>query len=174
MKTKNLLQWIRVRKAREGTVASSDGTSHLDSTVECPGSNDVIFRGGQAYLCHPGNVMFRSLIETRFEEHSRSPNSEGKTSITWWVISQVEKNGGRFLVWDNGWWIEMTDKQQMRAKVANAFKDQKRRIRALSNCQDMQSSTFKFERQDGKKRKLPDGVESSGSRATPGMFCGIG
>jgi hypothetical protein len=171
VKTKYLFQWIRFRKTLETT---SDRSKFADWAIECPGSNDVIFRCGQAYLCHPGNVMFRSLIESMFEEHNQSPTSDGKTAITWYIINQVEQNNGRFLTWDNGLWMEMADKQQVRIKVANAFKDHKRRLKAIANCQDTHSSTCKFVRLDGKKRKQSDGVERSDARVCSGMFCGMG
>jgi hypothetical protein len=173
VKTKNLNQWIRVRKVFEGTASAGENQRQRmsQSIIECPGSNDVIFRLGQAYLCHPGNVHFRGLIESKLDDHNAATSSEAKVNITWWIIEQVEQNGGRFLTWDNnGWWKQMTDKQQIRSKVANAFKDHKRRVKALSHCQVAQSSTFKFARQDGTKRKRLDDMES-GPLACPKMFC---
>lgn len=146
VKTKNLHQWLRVRKAFEGSVLSGNCNNHtVLSTIECPGSNDVVFRSGQAYLCHRGNIVFRGLIEEKFREHYAATTSDAKVNITWWIIEQVEQNGGRFLLWDDGWWKKMDDKQQVRTKVANAFKDHKRRVKALSNCQVSECSTFKFE-----------------------------
>ncbi len=158
VKTKNLLQWIRVRKMCEGTSLTGNDRDQAIAPIECPGSNDAIFRCGQAYLSHPGNVMFRSLIETKFDEHNLASSSEVKVSITWWIIEQVERNQGRFLIWDDGVWKQLTDKQQIRAKVAIALKDHKRRMRALANCKENESSTIKFEGQDGRKRKKPTGL----------------
>jgi hypothetical protein len=175
VKTKNLLQWIKVRKAWESSnrflisedplESSSSTSSSSSSTIECPGMNDVVFRSGQACLSHPGNVMFRGLIEAKYPEHTQSSSSEVKVAITWWIMDQVEQRNGRFLTWDNGWWKQVVDRQQIRCKIASAFKDQKRRLKALSNCQMTHSSTYKFERQDGKKRKRPNGSET-------GSFCG--
>lgn len=124
--------------------------------------NDVIFRGKHAYLSHPGNAMFRGLIESRYEEHSRLTTTDAKVQVTWSIIQEVERKGGRFLVWDNnGCWREMTDRMQIRTKVAGALKDHKRRLKARSNLAVSQSSTFEFERQDNRSKKRKVDVNSS-------------
>lgn len=164
IKTKNLFQWIRVRKYLESlrgfhpsnvysdSESSAGSTVHL--TIDCPNMNDVIFRGKHAYLSHPGNAMFRGLIESRYEEHIKLKTTDAKVQVTWGIIEEVEKKRGRFLVWDNnGCWREMTDRMQIRTKVAGALKDHKRRLRARKNLQDTQSSTYQFERQDNKNKK---------------------
>jgi len=168
IKTKNLFQWIRVRKYLESQRAqtissyvSSDSESSMGSSIhlsiDCPNMNDVIFRGKHAYLSHPGNAMFRGLIESRYEEHNRLTTIDAKVQVTWNIIKEVEKRNGRFLVWDNnGCWKEITDRMQVRTKVAGALKDHKRRLKARSNMRANSSSTFEFERQDNhhKKRKV--------------------
>jgi hypothetical protein len=165
IKTKNLCQWIRVRKYLESqrgyganACVSSDSESSMASsmhlTIDCPNMNDVIFRGKHAYLSHPGNAMFRGLIESRYEEHNKLTTTDAKVQVTWDIIQEVEKKNGRFLVWhDNGCWKEMTDRMQIRTKVAGALKDHKRRLKARSNLHSNQSSTFEFERQDNRNKK---------------------
>ena len=175
IKTKNLLQWIRVRKFLEAsrnnnngnnnttaTTVLSDSESSCNSggislTIDCPNMNDVIFRGKHAYLSHPGNAMFRGLIESRYAEHNKLTTTDAKVQVTWNIIEEVEKKNGRFLVWDNnGCWKEMRERMQIRTKVAGALKDHKRRLKARKNRQVNHSSTFEFERQDNenKKRKV--------------------
>jgi len=165
IKTKNLFQWIRVRKYLESqrghganACVSSDSESSMASsmhlTIDCPNMNDVIFRGKHAYLSHPGNAMFRGLIESRYAEHNKLTTTDAKVQVTWNIIQEVEKKNGRFLVWhDNGCWKEMTDRMQIRTKVAGALKDHKRRLKARSNLRVNQSSTFEFERQDNRNKK---------------------
>ena len=164
IKTKNLFQWIRVRKYLESqrgynsTAVSSDSessmTQNIHLTIDCPNMNDVIFRGKHAYLSHPGNAMFRALIESRYEEHNKLTTTDAKVQVTWSIIKEVENKNGRFLVWDNnGCWREMTDRTQIRTKVAGALKDHKRRLKARSNIRHNYSSTFEFERQDNKNKK---------------------
>lgn len=150
VKTKNLLQWMKVRKHIESTRDQNDGPV----PVECPFMNDVIIRFGKAYPNHPGTQMFRGILESLFEEHKDAKSVEQKVNITWRVIDEVERRGGRFLVWDSrGWWIQLTDRAQIRSKVAVSMKDHTKRIEALKYPQEVASSTFKFERQDMRKRK---------------------
>lgn len=166
IKTKNLFQWIRVRKyiesMRNSTNISSLGSdsessfpSSMHLTIDCPNVNDVIFRGKHANLSHPGNSMFRGLIESRYDEHNNLTNTDAKVRITWSIINEVEKKNGRFLVWDNnGCWQIMADRMKIRTKVAGALKDHKRRLKARKNVQDTRSSTYQFGGHEHKKRKV--------------------
>ena len=53
-----------------------------------------------------------------------------------------------------GWWTELTDRAQIRAKVAVYIREFKKRVKALGNCQTSESSTFTFGGQDGRKRQF--------------------
>jgi hypothetical protein len=68
VKTKNLLQWIKVRKALDesiakdhnGIISFAQASGWIDSNnIECPGLNDVIFRSGKNHISHPGKYLFR-------------------------------------------------------------------------------------------------------------------
>ena len=68
IKTKNLLQWIKVRKALDesiakdhnGIISHARASGWIDSNnIECPGLNDVIFRSGKNHMSHPGKYLFR-------------------------------------------------------------------------------------------------------------------
>jgi hypothetical protein len=37
----------------------------MTDVIECPNSNDVVFRQGTSLYCHPGNARFRSLVESK-------------------------------------------------------------------------------------------------------------
>ena len=132
----------------------------------------MVFRSGTSYLSHPGNAMFKGILESYFDEHNTA-TQEDKISITWRVVNDVvgapgppsstNKYRGRFLIWDKstGGWIQLDDRNQMRSKVAVCFKLHKKQLRAQTNCQNTESSTYKFERQDGrwKRKRTEDGKE---------------
>lgn len=149
IKTILLQQWIRLRKSIEappGMGGGQDGSgsddsdgnrplsaSALLSAIECPNLNDVIFRTGKSYMCHPGNVMFRSLIESKLDEHFAATRKE-KATIAWWIVNEVERRGGRFLKWDNrGWWTEFADREGIRYKIPTYFRDFTRNMKARRN-----------------------------------------
>lgn len=189
IKLRNLQQWMKFRKliemrrmdsipAAATTASNANGSSNTididdttsivvsDSAIECPGLDDVIFRFGKGNLCHPGNMMFRGLIEDKLDEHTNATNNAEKMEITWWIVKEVtERRKGRFLTWDSqGWWVEIRDPSQIRSKVAASFKEHKKRLKVHTTVQVQESSTYEFERQDGRKRKRgPDGTVSGGN-----------
>jgi len=174
VKTKNQVQFIEVRRKieaeRDGyggyncSGAVSDDISDSRSTgsnntnkssmIECPSLNDVIFRSGKSYMSHPGNMMFRGLIEKHINEHNAATQSR-KTKLTWQVVDEVELKGGRFLEYDRGLrtWAELTDRSVIRHKIAAHFKEYRRKVKAHQETRINKSSTHKFEAQDGRKRK---------------------
>ncbi len=145
--------------------------------VECPGSNDVVFRRGKSMTYHPGNVMFQSLIESRLEEHDNA-NQAGKLAIVLQLIQHIQnEKGGRFLTWDasNNWWLDImaipmtgahhspngffeAQELEIQSKVNYAFRDFKKKLKTQKALQVSKSSTYAFERQDGSqmKRRKPN------------------
>jgi hypothetical protein len=116
--------------------------------------------GNKVYLFHPGNLLFRDLVEETFEKHSNAQTQAEKVDITWWVINEIlVRRNGRFLVWDKqaGWYTPLTNESRIREKVAVFIREFKKRVRAMGNLQEEESSTSKFEQQDGRKRRRTDG-----------------
>lgn len=136
IKTLMLQQWLRVRKMKEtqhgqdkkdpppgGDDSDDSSVVPCHNAIECPNLNDVVFRPGKSYMVHPGNVMFRSLIESKIDEHFAATRSQ-KAAIAWSIVRDVELKGGRFLKWDNrGWWTEFEDRSEIRYKIPTYFRD---------------------------------------------------
>ena len=160
----------------------------LTMIIECPGSNDVIFRRGKSMTYHPGNVMFQSLIESRLEEHDNA-NQAGKLSVVLSLIEYIQhEKGGRFLTWDakNNWWLDMmsipmsgthqnasgffqAQELEIQSKVGYAFRDFKKKLKTQHALQISRSSTYAFKRQDGVPRKRIKGSTKLSS-CTDGCF----
>mmetsp|Transcript_26121 Transcript_26121/g.54970 ORF Transcript_26121/g.54970 Transcript_26121/m.54970 type:complete len:255 (+) Transcript_26121:470-1234(+) len=162
------------------------------NVIECPGSNDVVFRRGKSMTCHPGNAMFQSLIESRLEAHTEA-NQAGKLTIVLELIHTIRSvKGGRFLTWNSkfNWWMDMnmntanTDNNEnenendtetqtaaqelnIQSKVNYAFRDFKKKMKTAQNLQVSRSSTYAFERQDGIRRKR---IKGGGNRNPCVMF----
>ncbi|OEU09099.1 hypothetical protein FRACYDRAFT_249012 [Fragilariopsis cylindrus CCMP1102] len=67
----------------------------ISTIVECPLSNDVIFRRGKTLNFHPGNVKFQNLIESHIiHEHSIDPNTSliRRKEIVTEVMNEVCNN----------------------------------------------------------------------------------
>ena len=134
VKSVNLKQWIKLRTYVERqtqermaaiafasssssensdceSIVSTLTTAPMNNIVECPGSNDVIFRRGKSMTYHPGNVMFQNLIESQIQEHTIDPNTiqSRRVAIEMELIQIVRTAGGRFLKWeiDRSLWTNM-------------------------------------------------------------------
>jgi hypothetical protein len=160
IKTTHFKKWLQLRKIIEDPNPDSNFRRDMKAIVECPGLNDVVFRPSQSTMCHPGNVMFRGLVESKHFEHSIALTREAKIEITNSVISEIKKRGGRFLAWNNlTWWTELTDERVIYSKIAVFFRNSKVSAKAKSNRQSIKSSTYIFtgtdsDIMDDKRRKI--------------------
>jgi hypothetical protein len=106
-----------------------------------------------------------SLKRTKMSisKHHQSSVQE-KQNTTSKIIQDVGRRNGRFLEWSNcGCWNIMEDEGNIRTKIYNSLSYCKKTLNAKKNMQVNSSSTFLFERQDGKKRKREsDGTEPLG------------
>lgn len=127
--------------ASNGT--NSYKTHGVFTMIECPGSLDVVFRPGRPVMNHPGNVAFRSLIESMSKTHETATQTK-KSTIVKGVVDEIKTKGGRFLVWDekHGCWTAILDDNKQRHKVAIAFRNFKSYKKAQGNRQTNTESTM--------------------------------
>jgi len=158
IKTTYLKQWMRLRKIIEVGLTPNGINTNKVSIIECPKTNDVIFRPGTSMLCHPGNVVFRGLIESK--QNRTTVKRAEKEEVALEIIREVQETGGRFLMWDiGGWWSELNDVTIISTKIAISYRDFKMKVQSLvqqhqrQQQQKIDCSTFAFVNQDGKKRK---------------------
>lgn len=183
IKTKHISQWIKARRFQEAidnhrrnnTVQQHNNNNNTTSAsppnlpivIECPLSTDVVFRNGQSSMSHPGNVMFRGLLETYYEQHRSATTIQEKVAITWKVVDEVlEARHGRFLTWENigvnsfqdnstvleevqesgvmGWWTPLEDPEKIRVKVATSLRDETKRIQGIRQQQESTGGTYRF------------------------------
>jgi hypothetical protein len=172
VKTKHLLQWIKTRQAIEDDLSTENRSqSDFKEYIDCPLSKDVVFRNGTSSLVHPGNVTFRELIAIHYQQHNQAKSSDEKKAVSWKIVDQVTGKGGRFLEWDRSknCWTPMLNRSQIRVKVALTLRDFKKVVQAARKSQINTSSTYQFERQDGRKRKR---TGEKGEYEMCGGFCG--
>ena len=162
IKVKNHNQWLKNRKKIE------KGSFDHSTICECPGLNDVLFRRAGSCLAHPGNALFKNLLESKKEEHMNSNQTE-KRDIAWSIVDDIEKRNGRFFKWNTKetYWMQITDRSEIRQKVAMSIRDFNRQTKAVQNYQSTKSSTDAFEHQDGNKRKRMDFESIFSRRRTP-------
>ncbi len=137
VKTDYQSNWVTTLKKIEEQKRQQNKDTNSESCpkqeiVECPSSNDVVFRKGRPlYKRNPGNMFYRELIAGASFQHFEAARS-GKYAITWNIVQEIESNGGRFLEWSSighgsgGMWIAMTDRKAIRDKIASALKQYNR------------------------------------------------
>eukprot|EP00532_Pseudo-nitzschia_australis_P008786 CAMPEP_0168171130 /NCGR_PEP_ID=MMETSP0139_2-20121125/4543_1 /TAXON_ID=44445 /ORGANISM="Pseudo-nitzschia australis, Strain 10249 10 AB" /LENGTH=511 /DNA_ID=CAMNT_0008088667 /DNA_START=26 /DNA_END=1558 /DNA_ORIENTATION=+ len=168
LKAKTFKQWIKAKQLldaaeKEDQRRRADGQSGSSSKrLECPGLNDVIFRSaGKSCMLNPGNVVFRGIFEKYHDEHVSAGQTE-KRNLVWKIVEEIEARDGKFLTWEKrGWWIVLENRTEIRSKVATSLRDYNKQQRAIANEQSTKSSTFAFERQDGKRRKRGNSADYS-------------
>ena len=123
LKRQNHLQWIAFRKMVE---QGGNTPVNPEDLVECPRSYDIIF-GKAKYINNPGNVFYRSLIEDTHDDHI-SQSKRDKVELTWRIVREIEERNGRFLEFKKSGkaWVHIRDRNVMRQKVAQSFKEYKR------------------------------------------------
>ena len=150
--TKNHTIWTKTRKLfEEGQFEeASDGVgkgvfrvqfpNRPSSTliVDCPCSDDVLFRQGKTMMEHPGNVMFRDVILDYLDtedawkangslgvETSTEQVAYGKQQfLNSWIWKEIlDRRKGRFLEWDReeSVWTLMTDLVTIKSKISVVY-----------------------------------------------------
>lgn len=104
IKTLNLKQWIKIRQVVEQD--SSEWTKPLRKfetvqkqkkfLVECPTLKDIIFKKGTSGMLHPGNVLFRSLVQSKYEQGNLLTTKSLMTA----TLDEIDRQALRVLVWN--------------------------------------------------------------------------
>jgi hypothetical protein len=159
LKTKNLIQWMKTRKAidtfRRGGVSVWNIIMH-------PNTHDVLFsRGGNAQ--HLGNKDFHQCLAVMNASYHSSLQRDDTERIRNELIQSVSSQNGRFLQVnkDGGWWEEITDLESVHFKINNAFYDYNRKLKAVQYQQTSKSATLNF-LEPNKRRKIGDGDGKNG------------
>ena len=191
IKSVNLKQWIKLRTHLEleeqirmikNNKFSQLGLQYCcladhknnNIIVECPSSNDVVFRRGKTMNTHSGNARFQNLLESHVYEHSIDLNTclNRRKEIEIQLIQEVrkpeKKNGcgggyssGRFLTWDvkNQWWVVIISDDEIETKIHYAFRDfQKKMLRTQQQQQKVLTGVTNLNslfvrQQDGQTKK---------------------
>ena len=137
-----LINFLREKMEREQNYNNDHDDDDHDvyndeMVVECPRSNDVVFRKGPVHKWNPGNMYYRELIESTNDKHSKASIKE-KCHTTWTIVKEIEKRNGRFLEWSKPreLWIVTTDRGKIRLKVAAALKHYNRSIVSLQGSKE--------------------------------------
>ena len=122
--------------------------------VDCPLTSDVVFQAGTTNIAHPGNTTYRDMLLSHFGGYSIEQANASKKEIVNTIMQDVIGRGGRFLEWNSvGCWTVIRDPAKLQVKIYHSLYQLQKTAEAKKRTQSSSSSTFIFERQDGRKRK---------------------
>ena len=130
MSTQHHVAWIKKRQAIESRPAPLHSQSSVSTNAQANiqlSPSDVIFGRGKFVWEHPGNVLFRSILDAYMEKYNFCNKLE-KTCITEIILKTVQERSGRFLKHSrlNDDWVEV-DHDTARRTVAYSFRNLRQR-----------------------------------------------
>jgi hypothetical protein len=121
LRTKHILEWIKMRKHLEALIASDANFEHSD----LPALAEVILGRGKPAHDHPGNLRLHDVVDECLPRYNSS-TKQGKTEISTEVVQRIKATSGRFLAQIKGVWMETSD-VDARDKVSHLFRNRRRR-----------------------------------------------
>lgn len=119
IKPQNHHKWLDLQRTKDDAIKKSKPFFG----IECPNHKDILFGRGWPKTKHPGNAVFRNLIEARLNEYNNALSKGEKTMITLSIVLELKESEARFLREDkSGWWMEVSN-DIARQKVSIGFRD---------------------------------------------------
>ena len=122
IKNQNHQKWLQLMRRRQEAIDENQSFHGID----CPQQWDILFGRGWPKMSHPGNAIFRNMIDARLERYNTVKSKRDKTMIAWSIVCELRDSGARFLREDKtGWWMEVTN-EEARQKVSIGFRDSRK------------------------------------------------
>lgn len=163
IKTNSHIRWIKTQKERERSIKMGLAFDGID----CPLVMDILIGNvGQCFRNSPGNTVYYDVIALYFKKYEEASDTQERTRITWKVLEDLSNAGGRVLVRDRrGWWVVAT-MDKAREKIANDFREMRKRILSARKRSEMDTSTTSFLVGEKRFRKHDGGSGSSGGEVS--------
>jgi hypothetical protein len=100
--------------------------SNDEEVIDIPKSKDVLLGRGAACLRHPGNRLFREIIDKALPNYEKTSSRAHKVKIITIIYDSVTSNQGRFLKQDKEtkkW--HSVEKNHVSEKIAHAIRDRR-------------------------------------------------
>ena len=119
------------RNVTPPTTVVSDAESKLQisqrghlPTAYAPGPADVVCARGRQFWNHPGNRLYRKLVEASTQKYSQARNKMEKSQVVLDIIEKVHQANGRFIKKQKkgGPWVE-ADEVFAREKCTQSLRD---------------------------------------------------
>ena len=153
IKTANHVRWMKTQRERE--ISIKMGLPPFEG-VDCPRVMDILIgnNAGQCFRNNPGNTVYREVMESYFEKYWSASDTQEKTRITWMVLEELSRAGGRILVRSRRGWWSVANPDKAREKISQDFRETRKRLLATKKRSQMETSTSAFTGLDGKRTRL--------------------
>eukprot|EP00536_Pseudo-nitzschia_multiseries_P016554 jgi/Psemu1/292587/fgenesh1_pg.1142_\ len=152
IKTTNHLRWIKAQKEREDTIQM--GLPPFEG-IDCPRVMDILIgNAGHSFRNNPGNIIYRDVMESYFEKYESASDTQEKTRITWKVLEELTKAGGRILVRSRRGWWSVASADKAREKISHDFREARKRLHSAKKRSQMDTSAIAFTRLNGKRTRV--------------------
>jgi hypothetical protein len=103
--------------------------------IDCPDMKSIAVRNGGIMFHHPPNKAFRSYLKDMEETRERARKNAEKQHVITEIIAEVRSKGFEYVRWDGseGYFVPVTDPNDIRTFVATSLRDQMKRSKAKKN-----------------------------------------
>mmetsp|Transcript_5190 Transcript_5190/g.12023 ORF Transcript_5190/g.12023 Transcript_5190/m.12023 type:complete len:281 (+) Transcript_5190:188-1030(+) len=155
IKTTNHFRWIKAQKERENAIRMCLPPFEVG---DCPPVMDILIgNAGHSFRNSLGNTIYQDLMESYFEKYESATDAQEKTRITWKVLEELSKAGGRILVRSRRGWWSVASADKGREKISLDFRETRKRLQAARKRSQMDTSTTAFAGLDGKRIRVGGG-----------------
>jgi len=101
---------------------SNDHDHDYDYERDTLGPYDVLCGRDRCAFNTVGNRRFRIIVALNLDRYVESPSRQEKSRVVWNISQQIKRNGGRFVKYQNGHLVELSDKL-VQQKVGHSIRD---------------------------------------------------
>jgi len=89
-----LNQWLQLCQAKETMT-----TKMKKQIIDCPNHTDILSGRGCFVMNHPGNLLFRNIVQSKVHDYISCPTTKQSTNLTWDVLRLLKgQYCARFLI----------------------------------------------------------------------------
>ena len=89
-----LNQWLQLCQAKETMT-----TKMKKQIIDCPNHTDILSGRGCLVMNHPGNLLFRNIVQSKMHDYISCPTTKQSTNLTWDVLRLLKgQYCARFLI----------------------------------------------------------------------------
>ena len=128
--------------------------SQIERTHGSPKNNDVLCGRGGLSNKHPGNRLFRRLVNSNKQLYKNTSNPVHKQMLATSIIQAIQKRGGRFVRKDGKQWVPISPRESF-VKTSQALRENPDSASPDQSSSTSAPSASSSPQQDGQSNTCP-------------------